>query len=329
MVVDALDKLGIEHKGRKFRCPNPDHPDNHPSADWFGDGRRWKCRSCGAGGDAFEAVKLARGCTFPEARAFLGGGFTGARPWGGKVPVAGGRDKSRAARPVPAPETRPEGAASWPAMDRGTDRDWQALGELRGIRPDLLRIVATAGILRFGEFKGHRFWAVRDDAGPCCEARRMDGEPWPWGDREKAHAFKGSKKKDWPVGLVLAGRFRTLLFCEGPPDMLAAWDMVLRAGRNDVLPVGMLGAGSRIGPRALEAVAGRPCAIWAQDDKPGREAVDEWAHALAGSGCRVRRVVWPATVWHDGDVNEWLRYRAEDLTPEEIGKRLPEKGDPR
>lgn len=96
-VVEALDKLGIEHKGNTFRCPNPDHPDNHPSSGWYGDGTRWKCHACGAGGDACDVVEPTRVCGFAECKAFFGRGAASATRSAGNVMAAGGGGKTAAA----------------------------------------------------------------------------------------------------------------------------------------------------------------------------------------------------------------------------------------
>ena len=124
----------------------------------------------------------------------------------------------------------------------------------------------------------------------------------------------------------MADSFRCVWFCEGGPDTLAAFALVHRAGRGDVLPVAMLGASAKLSPQALAKVAGKPCAIWGQDDKAGKKAVETWADMLAGAGCRVLPVIWPASDWHDGDVCEWLAKRGDELTASRINKLLPPKG---
>ena len=296
LVFDALDKLGIERKGRKFRCPNPKHPDHHPSASWFGDGTRWKCPVCGAGGDAFEVVKLDRGCRFPEARTFLGCGTSSLRARGGKCLIAAGRKPPHASTPTTVR------MGTWPLLRDGRDAEIQALADLRGWRPNILRICQHLGILRFGVVRGIPFWAVADLSLRTAEARRLDGKLW-WDDR-KAWAFPGSRK-DWPLGLATKAHvdhFRFVLLVEGPPDWIAAVHLLIHADVHDVLPVAMLGAGCRPGPDALAEIGGRDCLIWAQADQAGRKAAITWGQTLRAAGSRVRAWV----PFGAGDVDDWL-----------------------
>jgi len=53
----------------RWRCPNPDHPDAHPSMTVYAGQRsqRWKCHSCGDGGTAVDLVMTVRGCGVREA----------------------------------------------------------------------------------------------------------------------------------------------------------------------------------------------------------------------------------------------------------------------
>jgi len=53
----------------KWRCPNPDHPDTHPSMTVYAGQRsqRWKCHSCGDGGTAIDLVMTARRCGVRDA----------------------------------------------------------------------------------------------------------------------------------------------------------------------------------------------------------------------------------------------------------------------
>ena len=49
-------------RGAKWHCPDPDHPDTHPSMTVYQGPRtaRWKCHSCGEGGTAIDMWMLAR-----------------------------------------------------------------------------------------------------------------------------------------------------------------------------------------------------------------------------------------------------------------------------
>ncbi|MDQ6614908.1 MAG: toprim domain-containing protein [Actinomycetota bacterium] len=58
----------------KWHCPDPDHPDTHPSMNIY-DGvrsQRWKCHACGEGGTAIDLWMLSQRTTVGEAIAALG-----------------------------------------------------------------------------------------------------------------------------------------------------------------------------------------------------------------------------------------------------------------
>jgi hypothetical protein len=55
-------------EGIKLSCPNPAHPDKHPSA-WFNTEKGvWTCGSCNIGGDANDIAALSYGYTIPDYR---------------------------------------------------------------------------------------------------------------------------------------------------------------------------------------------------------------------------------------------------------------------
>ena len=62
--LDALDAAVMARDGRternetRFRCPSPDHEDNHPSARWNREKAAWTCDACGEGGGAFALAFL-------------------------------------------------------------------------------------------------------------------------------------------------------------------------------------------------------------------------------------------------------------------------------
>ncbi|MBW3641883.1 MAG: molecular chaperone, partial [Actinobacteria bacterium] len=60
--------------GAKWHCPNPDHPDAHPSMSVFTGQRsqRWKCHACGDGGTAIDLWMTVRKCGVAEAIEDLG-----------------------------------------------------------------------------------------------------------------------------------------------------------------------------------------------------------------------------------------------------------------
>lgn len=60
--------------GAKWHCPNPDHPDTHPSMTVFRGQRnqRWKCHSCGDGGTAIDLWMTVKRCDVRQAIEDLG-----------------------------------------------------------------------------------------------------------------------------------------------------------------------------------------------------------------------------------------------------------------
>ena len=55
--VEARD--GTPERGEiRFRCPAPDHPDEHPSARWNRKKAVWCCDTCGASGGALNLADL-------------------------------------------------------------------------------------------------------------------------------------------------------------------------------------------------------------------------------------------------------------------------------
>lgn len=61
-IVDVARASGRDpqRKGRRLRvrCPNPQHPDNHPSCDIDDEANVFCCRSCGAGGGVVDFANL-------------------------------------------------------------------------------------------------------------------------------------------------------------------------------------------------------------------------------------------------------------------------------
>ncbi|MBO4801381.1 MAG: toprim domain-containing protein [Bacteroidaceae bacterium] len=64
-------ELGTRGKWRECRCPNPQHEDCHPSCKVNVKKNRFKCFSCGCGGNNIDLVRLVRGCSYMDAVAWL------------------------------------------------------------------------------------------------------------------------------------------------------------------------------------------------------------------------------------------------------------------
>jgi hypothetical protein len=178
-----------------------------------------------------------------------------------------------------------------------TDEDFEALRASRLLPdgPGGLDLAHAVGILHFGSVYEIPAWILTDQRGLNAEARRMNGELWPW-SQKKTHTIKGSTKS-WPLGLLprmkperlQALQQRPLVLVQGGPDLLAAYCVLASfpAGTPDVHPVAMLGDSCNIGDEALAIMAGRPVVIIADGDKSGRAAGQRWAAQLTAAGCAV------------------------------------------
>lgn len=71
----VLEKVGIEYSARakRYRCPSPIHEDRHPSMSVKDN--RWKCFSCGAGGNVISLIMTVYGIDFPAACQWVAANF--------------------------------------------------------------------------------------------------------------------------------------------------------------------------------------------------------------------------------------------------------------
>lgn len=100
-VLDALTTGRGDGRRRTWNCPEPDHPDVHPSVTIHTDRhgtQRWRCWSGGHGGTAIDVVVAARGMPVGDAIRWLDDNYAHLRPVR--------RDPPSPVRPVgdPAPE---------------------------------------------------------------------------------------------------------------------------------------------------------------------------------------------------------------------------------
>ncbi|MCK9895020.1 toprim domain-containing protein [Frankia sp. AgB32] len=149
-VLDATDLRALateicgepkgQGRGTRWHCPNPAHPDEHPSMGIYQGFRsqwRWKCHACGEGGTAIDLLVIGAGTTVREALLDLAD-----RAGIAQRPVPR-RPRARAARaPVPA-EPPPSGIPVAPAI-----------GELVTAAADLLWQPVGAGALRYLHGRG-------------------------------------------------------------------------------------------------------------------------------------------------------------------------------
>lgn len=231
------------------------------------------------------------------------------------------------ARPLPVPTQAikdPQKAAKaaeqrsqWPAFEVPTASDLEAIRRIRGIGVEGLKLAVDRGILRVAEWKEHPSWIVTDSTRQCAQARRLDGEPFPFrGGLKKALTLDGSNAR-WPVGAgAIEPAHGSILLCEGGPDLLAGFLCLWAEGRAGSATVGsMLGASASIDPDALELFRGRRVRIAEHDDEPGRKAGKRWADSLAGVTSKVIAIRFHGLIQADGqpvkDLNDALRIDAD------------------
>lgn len=216
--------------------------------------------------------------------------------------------------------TKAEQRDAWPKFIEPTAGDLGQIATLRGLGIEGLRVAVNRGILRVAIHHGHRSWIVTDSARMAAQARRLDGQPWRAkdGSTRKADTLRGSIG-EWPVGVAaLAPEHRSVLLCEGGPDLLAGFHFIAAEGRGaDTSAVAMMGASCRIRESELHRFEGRRVRICEQDDKAGREATEDWARQLHPHVERLDAVRFDGLRQVDGkpveDLNDLCRIHADDF----------------
>ena len=268
-------------------CRCPFHQDRNNSFSVSPDGVLFNCFAGCGGGDAVDFLALTT--RLPKTAACLE-----------FIRLAGGSPSVATPRLMaPKPSTPNDDAdkvelrKGWPVFESpltGEDdtaaRAMNALAKLRHVSPEGVRLTAECGLLHFAAWKGKPAWIVTDDKRVNAQARRMDGKPWESIDA-KAQTLPGSQAA-WPIGVEESKPFRVILWCEGGPDLLAAYHYIHAHKREaDTAAVAMLGASNRIPSEALPLFAGKRIRIMAHADRAGHEAAERWAEQLEGVGAQV------------------------------------------
>jgi hypothetical protein len=128
-LADLTTQICGPAKGRgrsaRWHCPNPEHPDEHPSMGIYLNGhglQRWKCHSCGEGGTAVDMLMISTTMSAGEAlrdlaqRAGIDPGSY--RSGASHATVGGGAGVTRDRPPVLKPPPAPAALTPDPAIER-------------------------------------------------------------------------------------------------------------------------------------------------------------------------------------------------------------------
>jgi hypothetical protein len=310
-------------RGARWHCPNPDHPDAHPSMGIYlgAKGPRWKCHACGEGGTAIDLLMISASMSAGEAMRHLAH-RAGMDAGGTAIDVAW------VYRPRSSVHERPERVSALtpvPAVERFVAQAvqllWQPAATLaqrhlrdRGFTADLLH----ANRVGFDPGPGVL-------PRPRGLPRRSPGIVYPVLERATSRAVyyqvrslspRGAvaRKYDQPTAEMAPNpRFASiqnvgrpssdvLVIAEGIPDGLTAAHAGMRA-------VAVLGV-SHAGIDSADALAQRilqdhpaPGYVVCFDPNPvGVEAGRRLAGRLAGQGAAVADVLPPDGF---GDLNDW------------------------
>jgi hypothetical protein len=261
---------------KSCRCPWRD--DHKPSFSVSSDGMLWNDFGTHEGGDAIDFLARASGLSRADAcRKF--------------IELAGGGYVAPAARPpAPVQKARP----SFPHFERGSAADLRQLAKLRNIGLEGLQFASERGLLWFATLRGLRAWIVTDGERVNAQARRMDGGLWEHLDgKPKAWTLLGSWA-GWPIGAKESAPFKSIAFCEGGPDFLAAhyealWEGASHYSKRDIActPVVMLGSSLNMHADSLPLFEGKRIRIFCHSDEAGRAATKRWAAQLESVGADV------------------------------------------
>jgi len=249
------------------KCKSPFRDERDPSFSVFANDRAWNDFATGRGGDVFHFYQEATGCDRRQAFKDL-------------LEMAGGKDIAvtpiaRVSRPAEKKEQM------HPPLRVPTLEELIAISRLRNISEDGLRLAVERGFLWTSTSTKYRqeAWIVTDQTRKCYHARRMDGKKWEH-INSKSWTIPGGAKS-WPIGIEEAQSFPAIALCEGEGDFLAAFDQASRAGvQNEVAPVCMAGASSKIPEEALPLFKNKQVRIFVHDDAAGVDAFLQWEEQL-------------------------------------------------
>jgi hypothetical protein len=313
--------LELRRDGPRWKCLCPLHAEQTPS--FIIDPRKnlWHCFGCGKGGSVIDLHATLRGISIGAAMAKLSG-HNGASS-GKKQSCALVDSKLYNAF---TDERKARCRSRWPAFDTPTQREIEALAELRGLSSEGVSLTAEGGLLFCCDSREGRAYVVTDSRRINAQARRLDGRCWSAKGGAKSWTFPGSVAS-WPIGLREAQTFPAIALVEGGPDLLAAFHLAWCVNREkEIAPIAVLGASMAIPTPVLPLFAGKHVRIFAHRDNEGLEAEARWWHQLHQAGVRVDRYNLSGFITVDGqcvnDVNDFVRicpyqWEAERQTIEE------------
>ncbi len=286
--------------GRGITCSSPFRSDQDPSFAISLNGKVWYDHGTSECGGLVEFVQKAT--KFPRARA---------REWLIKFWQGCGRVAGTPTAQVPDQKPKakePEPLPQLPYLERGTADELASLAALRGLGVRALEMAMDRGFLWFTEYYDYRAWLVTDQACRNAQLRRLDGGPWASGSKVQGIT---NNEPGWPIGIIEAARLPVIALCEGTPDLLAAFEIMMREGRDDVAPICITGAANLIHPDALPCFVGKRVRIFPHDDdnQVGIKAAAQWAKQLQQAGAIVDCFSFAGLVRPDGqpvkDLNDF------------------------
>ncbi len=278
-IFDIWELLELDGSPR-HSCRSPFRDDTKPSFSVYADGMRWRDFGTDEGGDAIDflasALKLGKKAACREFLAL-------AQRDSYQLPAG----PSRSVTATPQQSDRHRSLPNIPVdLHTGTTEELEQLRHLRKL-PSLqgLQEASKAGLLRFATVANYRSWLVTDASRECIVARRLDGGEWEW-TNSKAYMLHDSRANHLIGGHEAEGA-AFVLFVEGTPDLLAAFEIIAsaRMGAREVRPVCM--------PSASGALNDEDCAqlkaaklVWIikHADDAGERAARKWNKALHAHG---------------------------------------------
>lgn len=313
-ITKLWEILGCHGTPKIGSCKSPFREEKRPSFIITENDMGWSDFSTGRRGDAVDFLEEALGLTTAGAMMKL-------------LDMAGLSDQSKEDGAAPEPERREflepvefvvqkiRPPIDLPTLFHPSDEDIEQIAKIRELSPEAVSRAGDDGLLWVGEHEGLPAWFICDRTRCNVQARRMDGELWDIGrNKIKAWTLKNSVAS-WPVGVGEAyERGGIIVMCEGGPDLLAAYQLIMDTGANGG-PIAFLGASQKLHPGARMFFERRKVVIVPHNDMAGLGAIygflsangewqPGWVDSLAALECRVsvRELPWPIK-----DLNDYVK----------------------